>query len=78
MCDICQGEGYVMQDIGTATTPDWVQVPCRCNRPPTDEDYLALHPWHDTRAGYPGETPYPEFPVPVVDYDPVLPSGLLA
>lgn len=32
-------------------------------------DYLRSHPWHDDRAGYPGETEYPEHAVPVVDYD---------
>ena len=39
MCAICQGTGYVMQDIGTATLPDWVEIPCWCNPAPTDEDY---------------------------------------
>ncbi len=103
-CPDCAKTGYVMQDIGTATVPDYVEVRCRCNPAPTDEDwfrnanrlecmnddwtqsdpdvaarceiepdrctcraycremdahedYLRTHPWHDTRAGYPGETP---------------------
>lgn len=37
-CDLCNGTGYVMQDIGTATVPDYVEVACRCNPEPTDED----------------------------------------
>lgn len=38
MCDLCNGTGYVMQDIGTATVPDYVEIRCRCNSEPTDED----------------------------------------
>ncbi len=39
MCDLCNDTGYVMQDIGTAIVPDYVEIPCRCNPEPTDEDY---------------------------------------
>lgn len=99
MCKTCGNTGFLMQDIGTATIPDFVEIRCKCNPEPTDEDaanwldepafvieqesvlYVpkdAEYPWFDTRAGYPAETEYPHFDVPVVDYDPVLPSGLLA
>lgn len=65
-----------MIDIGTPMIPDYVEARCRCNPAPTDDDYLRSHPWHDDRAGYPGETEYPEHTVPVVDYDRTI-DGLL-
>lgn len=37
-CDLCNDTGYVMQDIGTATVPDYVEIPCRCNPEPMDAD----------------------------------------
>ena len=42
-CDLCNDTGYVMQDIGTATVPDYVEIPCRCNPAPTDADYDDSH-----------------------------------
>ena len=54
MCDICQGVGYVMQDVGTATIPDYIEVNCACNPAPTDEEAAA---WEDVRD------------LPIVDYD---------
>lgn len=67
-CPICTrgpiwaGNAYVNGSIQD------IYHPCACPAP-TDEDYLAAHPWHDDRAGYPGETEYPALDVPVVDYD---------
>lgn len=84
MCKDCHGEGYVMQDIGTATIPDYVEMRCRCNPEPTDAD---APDWRDDRPAYPCETPYPaDLTLPVVDYDPplreridgTLPARLLA
>lgn len=40
-CPDCNGEGYVMQDVGTATIPDYVEIRCRCNPEPTDADVPA-------------------------------------
>ena len=37
-CDLCNDTGYVMQDIGTATVPDYVEIACACSPEPTDED----------------------------------------
>jgi hypothetical protein len=39
MCDICADTGYVMQDIGTATIPDYIEVPCACNPDPFGTAY---------------------------------------
>ena len=54
MCSACQNTGYVMQDVGTATIPDYVSIPCRCNPAPTDEEAAEWEDVHD---------------LPVVDYD---------
>lgn len=43
MCPDCANTGYVMQDIGTATIPDFIEVRCRCNPEPTDADADAFH-----------------------------------
>ncbi len=37
-CPVCNDSGYLMQDVGTATIPDFVEVRCKCNPEPTDED----------------------------------------
>lgn len=74
-CDLCNGTGYVMQDIGTATVPDYVEVACRCSPAPTDEDapnwlddpdiiiegesVLYVPKGWPDDFGHPGETPYP-------------------
>ena len=38
-CDLCNGTGYRMVDVGTATIPDYIEARCACNPDPTDEDY---------------------------------------
>jgi hypothetical protein len=46
MCDICADTGYVMQDIGTATIPDYIEVPCACNPDPFGtacEDFVRFN-----------------------------------
>ena len=50
-CDLCNGTGYRMVDVGTATIPDYIEARCACNPAPTDAEY--------DDCGYPGETPYP-------------------
>lgn len=38
-CPDCDGDGYVMQDVGTALIPDYIAIPCRsCNPLATDDD----------------------------------------
>lgn len=73
-CTSCNGTGRIVVEIpvfadGGYSDVDQIEADCRCNPPATDDDYLRSHPWHDDRAGYPGETEYPEHAVPVVDYD---------
>lgn len=63
MCDICQGDGYTMQDIGTATTPDWIEVPCKCNPIPTDTAWTFIGTEHEELFDY------PDFPVAGIDFD---------
>jgi hypothetical protein len=54
---------------------DQITERCACNPEPTDED---VPNWLDD-FGYPGETPYPaDLVLPVIDYDPAMPSWLLA
>ena len=53
-CPVCADTGYVMQDRGTSLYPDWIEVRCRCNPAPTDEEAAAWEDVHD---------------LPVVDYD---------
>ena len=77
--DVCDGcwapEGSKGRCIGCRAP-----IPTRSNADyddcaPTDEDYLAAHPWHDDRAGWPGETEYPaDLVLPVVDFDALLPA----
>lgn len=75
MCDLCNHTGYRTVEVPVFCDGGWSDVEqatdrCCCNAAPTDEDYLAAHPWHDDRAGWPGETEYPADPVlPVVDFD---------
>jgi hypothetical protein len=64
MCDLCQGLGYRMQDIGTATIPDFIEVPCACNPYPTDFDYPDF------------DVVVIDFDPPTYDY--TLPAHLLA
>ena len=63
MCDLCDGSGYVMQDVGTALIPDYIKVRCRCNPAPTDAD---APDWQDVpelwAQDYPG-----------IDYDKRIP-----
>lgn len=83
-CDICGNTGYRRVEVpvfadGGYGDVEQIEARCACNPEPTDEDYLSLHPWHDTRAGYPGETPYPaDLVLPVIDYDPTIAADLLA
>ncbi len=81
MCDLCGNSGYIMQDIGTATMPDYIEIACRCNPEPADFDAA----WYD-HAGWFPDADYPaDFDVVEVDYDrPIrdrdftLPASLLA
>ena len=58
-CPDCANTGYVMQDIGTATVPDYVEIRCRCNPEPTEEErtyfYDALG-WDEREDGTYGPT----------------------
>ena len=49
-CDLCNGTGYRMVDVGTATIPDYIEARCACNPAPTDADYDSHVPgtaWED-------------------------------
>jgi hypothetical protein len=48
MCPICNNEGVVLVDIGTATIPDYVETPCKCVWMPTDEDAPDWEPMGTT------------------------------
>lgn len=73
-CPVCEESGYrevelpIFADGNYSDTERKVER-CNCNPEPTDADFLRDHPWHDDRPAYPGESPYPEFDCPVVDYD---------
>lgn len=41
-CPDCADTGYVMQDIGTATIPDYIEVPCDCNPIASDTDWTFI------------------------------------
>lgn len=79
MCDLCANAGYLMQDVGTATIPDYIEVRCRCNPEPTDADAPDCRfPVYDD-FGQPGETPDCAFdPTPPDPSDHWLPASLLA
>lgn len=66
MCDLCKGIGYITVTLSVfydgGWMPEYTDMPCNCNEPATDEDWLLAFD-------------YPEFPVPYVDYDPEPMSG---
>ena len=79
-CPCCANTGYRTVEVPIFVDGGYSDVAqitdrCACNPAPTDEDYLAAHPWHDDRAGWPGETEYPaDLVLPVVDFDALLPA----
>lgn len=75
MCSLCHHSGYLTSELpvfagGNYADVEQIEVRCNCNPEPTDTDYLAAHPWHDDRPGRSVPARYPEFDVPVVDFDP--------
>ena len=72
----CMDETWEHSDPAIAQQCDREPDRCTCRAYCDAMDaYYGTHPWHDDRAGWPGETEYPaDLVLPVVDFDALLPA----